>query len=207
MANRIYRAIRSPIKVYLRLRLLFASTNLLSIKLQAWLYGGQVKIDRSVRFNHPTQFQGSGKLCLDSQVILGFHLAGSSKSPILLQPREVGSVIHIGSQTAVMNGCELIALREISIGQRCQIGPQTLIYDADFHEIDPHRRGESGQKAAVKIEDNVWIGARATILKGVVIGSDSVIGAGCVVTKSIPAGSIVVGNPMKIVGSVYDRNH
>jgi maltose O-acetyltransferase len=207
MLNRFHRAFRSPIKFYLRLRLLFAPVYLLRLKLQAWLYGGQVEIGRSVRINHPTQFQGSGKLVLESQVILGFHLAGSSKLPILLQPREKEAVIYIGSQTAITNGCELIALREISIGQRCQIGPQTLIYDADFHEIDPRRRGETGRTAAIKIEDNVWIGSRVTILKGVTIGSDSVIGAGCVVTKTIPAGSIVVGNPLKIVGSVYDRDH
>ncbi len=82
MLNRFHRAFRSPIKFYLRLRLLFAPVYLLRLKLQAWLYGGQVEIGRSVRINHPTQFQGSGILRLDSQVILGFHLAGSSESVI-----------------------------------------------------------------------------------------------------------------------------
>lgn len=56
----------------------------------------------------------------------------------------------------------------------------------------------------VKIEDNVWIGARATILKGVTLGFNSVIGTGAVVTKDVPPNTIVAGNPARQVGELSD---
>ena len=101
-----------------------------------------------------------------------------------------------------MNGCELIARNSIHIGENTRIGPQTLIYDSDFHEIDPSRRHEPGRTEGVVIADNVWVGSRAIILKGVHIGKDAVVAAGCVVSKDVPAGAIVAGNPMRVVGNV-----
>jgi maltose O-acetyltransferase len=133
---------------------------------------------------------------------LGFDLAGAKKTPILLQPRETGSEIVLGKNCAIMNGCEILARKSIHIGENTRIGPHTLIYDSDFHEIDPVRRGQSGKTESVVIEENVWIGSRAIILKGVCIGRDAVVAAGCVVTKDVLAGSIVAGNPMRVVGNV-----
>ena len=71
---------------------------------------------------------------------------------------------------------------------------------------DPAAR-RSGLESArpVAIGDNAWLGGGAIVCPGVTIGNDSVIGAGAVVTKDIPAGSIAVGNPACVTGSVYDR--
>ena len=85
-----------------------------------------------------------------------------------------------------------------------------MIMDTDVHEIDYlARRGENVlnqnspqatvQSVPVTIEDDVWIGANCQILKGVTIGARSVIGAGSVVTKSIPADCIAAGNPCRVV--------
>ena len=82
--------------------------------------------------------------------------------------------------------------------------------DTDVHQLDYLvRRGEKPldakdarttiQSAPVTIEDDVWIGANCMILKGVTIGARSVIGAGSVVTKSIPADCIAAGNPCKVI--------
>ena len=89
-----------------------------------------------------------------------------------------------------------------------------MIYDTDAHPIDyMARRGLKKvdlnnprtfvQSAPVTIEDDVWIGANCIILKGVTIGARSVIGAGSVVTKSIPADCIAAGNPCRIVKSLH----
>jgi acetyltransferase-like isoleucine patch superfamily enzyme len=88
----------------------------------------------------------------------------------------------------------------------CRIGPHTLIYDADFHGLAPDQRDELGKTAAVHLEDNVWVGSRSIILKGVNIGRDAVIAAGSVVTKNVQAGAIVAGNPASQVGSVYEKS-
>jgi maltose O-acetyltransferase len=66
------------------------------------------------------------------------------------------------------------------------------------------RRAKWEAARPITIDDNVWIGGLAVICPGVTIGKDSVIGAGAVVTKDVPAGSIAVGNPARVVGSVRD---
>jgi acetyltransferase-like isoleucine patch superfamily enzyme len=160
--------------------------------------------DPAVSFQHPVVFQGKGKLIIHDRVALGFDLAGALKTPILLQPREPESMIVLEEGCAIMNGCELISRISIHIGAKTLIGPSTWITDADFHGLAPDlRRNTPGKAAPVVIEDNVWIGAKVIILKGVRIGKDAVVAAGCVVSKDVPAGAIVAGNPMKVIGCVY----
>jgi len=82
------------------------------------------------------------------------------------------------------------------------LGGGTLITDTDAHPLDwEDRRNNTGKvlSAPVIIEDDVWIGAQCIILKGVTIGARTVIGAGSVVTHSIPADSIAAGNPCKVL--------
>jgi acetyltransferase-like isoleucine patch superfamily enzyme len=96
----------------------------------------------------------------------------------------------------------------IKIGDNVKIGGGARIYDTDFHSIDPELRINpktdfiNKQKLEVVIEDNVFIGAHATILKGVCIGKNSIIGASSVVTKNIPANEIWAGNPAKFIRNV-----
>lgn len=91
----------------------------------------------------------------------------------------------------------------IHIGANALIGSCVEILDSDFHELHPgRRRGGKPQMGAVELEENVFIGDGVKILKGVRIGAHSVIGAGSVVTKSIPAGVIAAGNPARVIGDV-----
>ena len=83
----------------------------------------------------------------------------------------------------------------IEIGNNVKCGANTLITDSDWHLDDP--RAEVPK--TVKICDNVWLGEGSKVLKGVTIGENSVIGAGSVVTKSIPANVIAAGNPCKVI--------
>jgi len=71
--------------------------------------------------------------------------------------------------------------------------------DNDFHRLEPERRNERPDSAPIILEDNVWLGARVIVLKGVTIGEGSVIGAGSVVTKDIPPRSLAVGMPAKVI--------
>jgi len=88
----------------------------------------------------------------------------------------------------------------ISIGNDCLIGDFVSIMDCDFHDLDPAtRRTGGGARSPITIGNNVWISTGATILKGVTIGDNSVVGARSVVTRSIPANSVAAGNPAKIV--------
>ena len=119
---------------------------------------------------------------------------------ILLQARRRTAKIVIGSGTATSNNVSIIAMESIEIGSHCRIGDMTSIMDCDFHEVSPLTRDESpGVVAPVRLGDHVWIGSRVIILKGVTIGNNSVIGAGSVVTRSIPADSLAAGIPARVI--------
>lgn len=105
------------------------------------------------------------------------------------------------SQTALISHCD------ITIGNNVKIGGGTCVYTTDFHSLDASiRSGEDDIKYRrsdpVEIKDNVFIGAKCIILKGVTIGENSIVGAGSVVTKSIPANQIWGGNPAKYIKDI-----
>jgi acetyltransferase-like isoleucine patch superfamily enzyme len=107
------------------------------------------------------------------------------------------------SSTAIV--CE----KSIKIGNNVKIGGNTVIYDTDFHSLDPQiRNSKSDKKSAISlsviIEDNVFIGAHSTILKGVTIGENSIVGACSVITKNIPPNEIWAGNPAKKIKNITE---
>lgn len=97
----------------------------------------------------------------------------------------------------------ICALKRIEIGNDCLVGDAVAIFDSDFHELNPSRRRlGSGPVMPVVIGNNVWIGSRSIILKGVSLGDNSVIGAMSVVTKPVPPNTLVAGNPARVVRSL-----
>ena len=87
-----------------------------------------------------------------------------------------------------------MAKQRVTIGADCAVSWDVMISDTDNHVLD----GERGC-APVTIGDRVWIGARATVLKGVTIGDGAVVAAGALVTRDVPAGALVGGVPAKVL--------
>ncbi len=90
----------------------------------------------------------------------------------------------------------------VTIGDNVKIGACVLITDTDAHPLDyvARRTTSEGTKSApIVIEDDVWVGAHSVILKGVTLGARCIIGAGSVVTKSIPADCVAAGNPCRVI--------
>jgi acetyltransferase-like isoleucine patch superfamily enzyme len=123
--------------------------------------------------------------------------------PVVLTAWGKGSEIILGDDVG-MSGCSLTAQRRIVIGNRVLVGVGALIVDTDAHPLTPEDRAAQRPAAAAPIEigDDVFIGARAIVLKGVKIGTGAVVGAGAVVSKDVPARAIVAGNPARVVGEV-----
>jgi len=118
--------------------------------------------------------------------------------PCMISTLERDAVIRIGCGCG-LSGTVIGAAERIEIGNNVLFGANSTITDTDWHGIAPDTRRESGAVAPVIIEDNVWIGLNATVLKGVTIGRNSIVGAGSVVIKSIPANVIASGQPAKVI--------
>lgn len=121
--------------------------------------------------------------------------------PVIIKTVAHGAKITIGDDVGI-SGCTISSTTSITIGNHVLLGSGCLVTDSDAHPIDPEerRQGGCGVSKPIIIEDDVFVGARVIILKGVTIGKGSVIGAGAVVAKSVPPFSIVVGNPARVVG-------
>lgn len=126
--------------------------------------------------------------------------------PVILCTWQENARLQIGERFA-MTGGTICAAESIFIGNSVAVGANTTIVDTDFHPLDPMQRSTNpahGNTAPVCIEDQVFIGMNCLILKGVTIGRCSVIGAGSVVTRSIPPGVIAAGNPAEILRELAD---
>jgi acetyltransferase-like isoleucine patch superfamily enzyme len=123
--------------------------------------------------------------------------------PVIITAWGRAAEVVIGDDVG-MSGCSITAENRITIGNRVLVGAGALIIDTDAHPLTPEGRNanEPARSSPIEIGDDVFIGARAIILKGVKIGSGAVIGAGAVVTKDIPSRSVAVGNPAKVVSKV-----
>lgn len=107
----------------------------------------------------------------------------------------------VGDRTVFGHHCTLAAHRSVVIGQDCLIAEMVSIRDHDHAFADPDVPvlEQGAQVAPVRIGNNVWIGAKATITRGVTIGDGAVVGAGAVVTRDVPAGAIVGGVPARLL--------
>jgi acetyltransferase-like isoleucine patch superfamily enzyme len=99
---------------------------------------------------------------------------------------------RLGEQASVGQGCTFLDLGGIAIGSRTMISPRVTLI-SEGHPIEPVERYDFITVAPIVIEANVWVGAAATILPGVTIGHDSVIGAGAVVARDVPPLTVVTG--------------
>jgi acetyltransferase-like isoleucine patch superfamily enzyme len=106
-----------------------------------------------------------------------------------------GATVKIGKGTYLNRNTEIVAAQSVVIGADCKVARDVLIMDTDQHPI-----GTVGMHhKPVEIGDRVWLGSRVIVLKGVTIGHDSIVGAGAVVTKSVPPYSVVVGPAARVI--------
>jgi len=132
--------------------------------------------------------------------VYGYNQIGRGS---LLWILEGGRVEMMGGETFTAGNNMIISKDRVTIGKGVMIAWGVTITDHDFHKLYKNRK-QRIETAPVIIEDNVWIGMNAKILKGVTIGKGAVIGAGAVVTKDVPARTIVAGNPATIVNDDID---
>ena len=137
------------------------------------------------------------------------NVAGISH-PTILATISPFARLTIGDHTGI-SGASIVCAKSITIGSFVNIGADCSIYDTDFHPLAwEERRASANQARAARseevvIEDDVFVGARTIILKGVRIGARSVIGAGSIVASDIPPDTIAAGNPARPLRAIGER--
>lgn len=145
----------------------------------------------------------AGNVCIGNNVKFNNYNDAGWNSKCSIWVRERAS-LSIGDNSG-FNGVFLYAADNIVIGKNVKVGGGTRIFDTDFHPLNYIVRRDSNEGTKTKpviIHDDVFIGTNSIIGKGVEIGERSIIAAGSVVVKSVPAGEVWGGNPAKFIKSL-----
>ena len=105
--------------------------------------------------------------------------------------------ITIGDYCLISPGARISSADGIHIGDNCMLANGVYLTDSDWHDI--YNRTVMGRTAPIVMGSNVWVGDSATVCKGVTLGENSIIGAGSIVTQSVPPNCVAAGNPAKVV--------
>ena len=135
------------------------------------------------------------RLLLHGTVQVGRDLstmAGMARPQVVVRR---GAMLELGNHVFLNQGCIINCGRHICIGSNTMIGDYAVISDDDEHSVD----GGPVRCQPIVIGQNVWIGRNALVMPGVTIGDNSVIGAGAVVTRDVPANSVAVGSPARVI--------
>lgn len=136
------------------------------------------------------------------------ELLGKSDGAFINPPFycDYGTHIEVGRNFFANYNCTILDVAKVTIGDNCQLAPNVAIYTAG-HPVHPDTRNSGYEYGiSVTIGDNVWIGGNSVICPGVRIGSNTVIGAGSVVTKDIPDWVIAAGNPCRVIREITEED-
>jgi maltose O-acetyltransferase len=162
-------------------------------------WGGRREIGRRLVSNGHLHLRGPGRIRIGAGANAWAHA-----EPNILTTLNAASVIDVGDHVR-LNGCDIQAALSVTIGDDCILG-SCIIVDTDYHSVEVDRRRPEAivESRRIVIGRNVWVAGRATVLKGVTIGDDSVVGYGAVVTGDVPPGVVVAGNPARVVRKLYE---
>lgn len=166
-------------------------------------YGKKIIIDPKTRIIN------KGVISLGDNVYLrsfsyGYQAAMPFPTTLLIDVK--GAKIKIGNRCRI-NGAYIHAQKSIHIGDDCLIAAGVNIIDSDGHLVNSLERSKGRDRPIeIKIGNNVWIGINSIILKGTIIGDNSVIGAGAIVKGNFPSDSLILGNPARVVKKINFTN-
>lgn len=135
------------------------------------------------------------------------HIICSRAKPVTLScwsSKQQQGEVRIGNNVLISPGVSISSAQRIVIGDNCMIAAEVYISDSDWHGLY-NRTRPFRCSAAVELKNNVWIGYRVIINKGVTIGENSVVAAGSVVVESVPDNTVVGGNPARIIKTLNPK--
>jgi peptidoglycan/LPS O-acetylase OafA/YrhL/acetyltransferase-like isoleucine patch superfamily enzyme len=175
----------------LLLRAMREPRNVLLVLRSRWQLRKCTAIGRFPRVVGKVRVLNGGRISIGERPLLMGTLVPSEIVALL------GGEVEIGDRVFINYGVSIAARQLVRIGNRCQIGNWSILMDDDFHQVESKDR--PARPEPIILEDDVWLGARVIVLKGVTIGKGAVVGAGSVVTRDIPPRSVAVGVPARVV--------
>lgn len=157
----------------------------------------RIYLRRCTRVGRLAQAVGCPRIENAGTMLIGDHVRIHSMTVPTELVTMPGGILEIGERTFVNYGVSISAHQLVRIGRHCLLGTYVNIMDNHWHDILDRRLTPPSRP--VILEDNVWLGNRVIVLPGVTIGHDSVIGAGAVVTKSLPPRCVAAGNPARVL--------
>lgn len=179
-----------------------------------------VRYGKNLKMYNKVYVHGEGELIIGNDFLF---ISGNGINPIARNIEgeifvKRGGMIEIGDRVGISSST-IWAGKRITIGNDVNVGADCIIIDTDAHPHDYLQRRKDYRKkvgneeyeklipsAAITICDDVWLGARCQVLKGVTIGARSIIAAGSIVTKDIPADVIAGGNPCRVIREIKTSN-
>lgn len=175
---------------------------------------GLLLLGRGARIKDPRYVRHRGRLVIEDFAevqgysVHGIHF-GSNVSvgrnaqirPSSYYGGEPGHGLIVGDRSSIASDCFIGCSGEIRIGNDVMLGPAVRVFSENhvFAQTDAPIKTQGVERGTTVIEDDCWIGSNSVILSGVTIGAGSVVAAGSVVTKDVPARSVVGGNPAKVL--------
>ena len=160
----------------------------------SWIFSRSCQhVGTGLQILNKCQLSVSGKM----EVGNNFYVRSHKYNPVEISVSS-GACLKIGDDTFLNQGVRIACSKEIYIGNNCLIGDECVILDTDYHAAP----NGIVKTAPVIIEDNVWLATRVIVIRGVTIGHGSIIGAGSVITKSIPPNTFAAGQPVRIIKSL-----
>lgn len=164
------------------------------------LMRGRVRFGKGFVCNHRLVIRGPGKVIIDDGVNAWAHQEATR-----LITTSPDAVIRVGRNVR-LNGATLLASESVEILDDCILG-SAIVFDSDYHSVRRDRRSNpnaSVRRSPVRIGPNAWLAGQAAVLPGVTVGVDSVVAFRAVVTRDVPPGVVVAGNPARVVRELDD---
>jgi maltose O-acetyltransferase len=153
----------------------------------------------SHRYNTMDPTDGAARREVLEQLLGAFGPGSEIRAPFHC---DYGYQTTVGARTFANFGLVCLDVARITIGDDVQMGPGVQLLTAT-HPVEPGPRRNKWESAApIVLEDNVWLGGGVVVCPGVTIGANTVVGAGSVVTRDLPADVVAVGNPARVVRSI-----
>jgi maltose O-acetyltransferase len=158
---------------------------------------GMWRLRRCTRVGSLPRVYGRPRITNLGKIIIGDKFIFFSNTVTSEMVAHAGGRIEIGNGVFMNYGASVSAHQLVRIGDGCQIGTYCCLMDNDYHSVED--RSKPGESRPIILGENVWLGVRVIVLKGVTIGDNAVIGAGSVVIRDVPANCLAAGVPAGVI--------